>query len=89
MQYPVKPSRRFSDWESRSGAQPPIPQRGGTMPYTRGAPYGSRVLKPVLFAVVDDPAALAEIGFELRNRYDADDRIACEKSAEAAMEKLR
>jgi thioredoxin reductase (NADPH) len=89
MQYPVRPSRRFSDWESTPGAQPPITQRGGALLYTRDAPYGSRVLKPVLLAVDDDPAALAKIGFELRNRYGADYRIECEKSAEAAMEKLR
>jgi len=58
------------------------------MPYARDAPYGSRVLKPALLAVDDDPTALAKIGAELRNRYGVDYRVACEKSAEAAIETL-
>jgi thioredoxin reductase (NADPH) len=89
MQYPVKPSRRFNDWESKSGIKPPITQQDGAIAYIRGEPYGSHVPKPVLLAVDDDPVALAKLGSELSNRYYADYRIVCEGSAKAAMEKLR
>ena len=42
----------------------------------------------VLLAVDDHPEALDKIGHELRKRYDADYRIACESSVEAATRRL-
>jgi thioredoxin reductase (NADPH) len=42
----------------------------------------------VLLAVDDDPEALDKIGHELRKRYDADYRIACESSVAAATRRL-
>ena len=44
---------------------------------------------PVLLAVDDDPEDLRTISRELHKRYGADYRVACEASAEAALEKLQ
>ena len=45
--------------------------------------------KPVLLAVDDDPKDLDKIRRELSKRYGADYHVACEASAEAALERLQ
>jgi thioredoxin reductase (NADPH) len=44
---------------------------------------------PILFAVDDDPESLERIERELERRYGADYRIVCERSAPAALDRLR
>src|SRR5918997_1425566 len=44
--------------------------------------------KPVLLVVDDDATALANIEFELRDRYGSGYRVVCEGSAEAGMSAL-
>ena len=47
-----------------------------------------RMPKPVLLVVDDDATALANIEFELRDRYGSGYRVVCEGSAEAGMSAL-
>ena len=49
----------------------------------------SRTFRPVILAVDDDPDALERIERELRNRYAADYKVACEVSVEAGLGRLR
>src|ERR671931_2932818 len=44
--------------------------------------------RPVLMAVDDDPAALGVLERELRKRYGADYRVACQVDAAAALQAL-
>lgn len=50
----------------------------------RAKPPGARAKRPVLLAVDDEVGTLREISRELRQRYGADYRVVCERSAEAA-----
>jgi thioredoxin reductase (NADPH) len=45
--------------------------------------------RPVILAVDQDADALGRVERELRTRYEADYRVACESSAEDALERLR
>jgi thioredoxin reductase (NADPH) len=54
--------------------------QSGGMEFTR---------RPVLFVVDDDSEALARIREELTRRYGADYRVVCERSAGAALDRLR
>jgi thioredoxin reductase (NADPH) len=51
-------------------------------------PREQRTFRPTILAV-DDSEALLRIEGELRKRYEADYRVVCEGSSEAALEKLR
>ena len=46
-------------------------------------------MRPVILAVDQDADALGRVERELRSRYEADYRVACESSAEDALERLR
>jgi thioredoxin reductase (NADPH) len=50
---------------------------------------GPKEFRPVILAVDDEPGDLELVERELRKRYEADYRVVCEASAEAAMRTLR
>jgi thioredoxin reductase (NADPH) len=77
MQYPIHSAQSFSG------------PGGNAVAYARATPPGSRAKKPVLLAVDDEVGALREISRELHQRYGADYRVVCERSAEAGLIKLR
>jgi thioredoxin reductase (NADPH) len=53
----------------------------------RGAPEPS-IPRPLILAVDSDAGALRRVERELRTRYEADYRVACERSTERALGRL-
>jgi thioredoxin reductase (NADPH) len=79
MHFPVNPARTFDYRESDTQ----------TLTTSLGGAMAPRAENPVLLAVDEEAEVLGEVSRELRQRYGDDYRVVCERSAEAAIERLR
>lgn len=79
MRFSANPDQTFPDWD---------PEAQG-LTISRPGAAAVRARKPVLLAVDENPEALGGVSRELRKRYGDDYRVVSERSAEAAIERLR